>query len=154
MWVETKLSIVPLFQHRCCGPQAVGEVVGAFLAGVGVEVEWQQDTGRVQRGPTREVLREHAKRASRMIVEPPAGRVGAEVVVVGAVLHHEEDDVLHRAEVGTGGRRGGRPPDQPCGAAALRPGGGRPGHHGRGSGQPERHEHLAAGKTRRVRAGI
>ena len=77
--------------------------------------------------PARPGLREHAEVARRVVVEAAHAGVGAVVVVEGAVLHHEEDDVLDRAEVGAG-RLGGRrrPGDGRPGALAVSPGSPRP----------------------------
>jgi hypothetical protein len=46
-----------------------------------------------------------------MAIEAAPARVGPEIMAVGAVLHHQEHDVFHRAEVGTGRGGGGFAPE-------------------------------------------
>jgi hypothetical protein len=77
------------------GPRVV-EVVRAFAdARVGAEVEGEQ----ARRRATRPGLCERTERALRVIVKAAHAPIGPVVVVEGAVLLHEEDDMLDGAEV-------------------------------------------------------
>ena len=82
------------------GRPGVVEVVGALAdARAGIEVEGEEMRVPAA-GPG---LGEGAERVGRMIVEAPHPRVAAVVVIEGAVLLHEEDDVLHGPQVRAGG---------------------------------------------------
>ena len=130
---------LPAIAAQVLGLPVVGEIEGAVgQIGIdGVEVEGQEFPGRRRIGIGGAVLGEHSEVTGRMVVEPPDTGVGAVVVVERPVLHHQEDDVLDRSEVGAGrwdggslghGRRGRRPasPTAPGGDEAhprYRPGG-------------------------------
>ncbi len=89
-------SLVPA---RVLGRPTVVEVVGALAdARRAVEVEGQQCLV----APAGPRLGEVPELVLRVVVEAPNAGVGAVVVVEGAVLLHEEHDVLDGAEVGAG----------------------------------------------------
>ena len=98
---------------------AVVEVGGAFAdAGRGVEVEGEQR--RV--APPGPRLGEVPELAVRVVVEAPDPGIRAVVVVEGAVLLHQEDDVLNGSEI-RAGRLGARRELGHGGAGALAPAG-------------------------------
>ena len=121
---------------------AVVDVVRALAAPGAVEVERIEvvpvETGRVSR------LREHREPAAvvehrhRRVGEAPHPSVAAEVVVEGAVLLDEDDDVLDVAEPAAGRRRGERGADQ--GMVQDRAGA------QRGAARDPRGEHLTPGE--------
>ena len=61
-------------------------------------------------------LREDTQPVRRVVVEPATQRISPEVMVVGPVLLHQEDDVLDRAEVGASSPHRRRPAECPAGA--------------------------------------
>ena len=98
VWTLTNESMAPRFQHECIGPHEwVRSTVQSSPAGTS---RW--NGSRVARGAGR---RRPGRPARRPRASPPGGRrsrgpvVRAEVVVIGAVLHHQVDDVLDRPEV-------------------------------------------------------
>ena len=83
----------------------VTDVVGAGAAAPGrVQVERKQPTRRRAGGSTWIDLGEDARITVRVIVEASTRRIGAEVVVVRAVLLDEDHDVFDLAQIGMGGR--------------------------------------------------
>ncbi len=118
------------------GAPVVGEVEGAFGVGGpdGVEPERQQMPGEAA-GRLRHGLGERTEPGGRVVVEAPDSRVGPEVVVERAVLHHEEDHVLDRSEIGTGRRLGGGPADRV--RRSGRPGPSEQHPSGGGRGEPQ-----------------
>ena len=107
----------------------VGQVEGAVgdVRSHRVEVEREQPADRSRGGVRRVGLRERAEVAGRMVVESPHARVAAVVVVERAVLHHQEDHVFDRTEVGARGRDGSGPCHRGVGGPLA----------ARGSDQPE-----------------
>ncbi len=100
--VVTQASMAPLFQQACwASRRARGRRCTRRWC-------WPCRDGRAavcrpaRPGVGRPGLREPAVAPLRAVVEPPDARVGAEVVVEGPVLLHQEDDVLDGADVGTG----------------------------------------------------
>ena len=91
--------MVPALVHRT---PVVGQVVGGLKTVVGREVERQQLVLWNDIRRPRIALGEYAERVLGVIIEAASARVGAEVVIVGAVLEHQEDDVLNRFEVRAG----------------------------------------------------
>lgn len=92
-------------ERRVLGRPFVRDVVAASpVAAGGVQVKRQQAPNRRTRAPPRINLGENTEVALRVVVEPASLRIGAEVVVVRAVLLDQDHDVLNLAEVGGGGR--------------------------------------------------
>ena len=96
--VLTKALVVPLVPAQVLGRPAVVEVLGAVAMPVAVS-RWKGSSTP----PGRRARPGRTHRACvRVVVEAPHPRIGAEVVVEGSVLLHEEHDVLDRAQVGAG----------------------------------------------------
>ena len=85
------LAAVPAVVHRA---PVVREVVRALEAVVAVQMERKQPVLGGEVAAARVVLREHAQRVLLVVVEAAPTWIGAEIMIVGAVLHHQEHEVL------------------------------------------------------------
>src|ERR1035437_2016347 len=82
------------------GQPVVAQVVGALAEATGhVEMEGELATDRVPGGIGGEGLRERSEVAGWVIVEATHTFVGAEIVVEGPVLLHQEHHVIDGTEV-------------------------------------------------------
>jgi hypothetical protein len=97
-------------------PPAVADVVGALAVVEAVQPEWMEmaaahATGVPGLGENRQPAAV-AERRHRRVGEAAHPAQGPQAVVEGAVLLHQDDDVLDVGEPAAGGPRGERPLDQ------------------------------------------